>query len=177
MAALPDLITVEQFRQMPDDGRAYELHHGEVVEVTRPKAKHYHLQRRLVRLLEHRLAAFGEVSMEFPYRPVPEFDFRVADVAVVAQARYGQIDPEDNLRGAPELVIEVKSPSNTNRKLRELASLSLANGGWEFWIVDIVATSVTVVHRDGSSSHFHAPQTLSLAAFGGEELPVAEIFG
>ena len=39
MAALPDLITVEQFRQMPDDGRTYELHHGEVVAATRPGAK------------------------------------------------------------------------------------------------------------------------------------------
>jgi hypothetical protein len=44
MAALPDLITVQQFRRMPDDGRAYELHHGEVVALTRPKAKHYNLQ-------------------------------------------------------------------------------------------------------------------------------------
>src|ERR1039458_6782105 len=26
MAALPDLITVQQFRRMQDDGRAYELH-------------------------------------------------------------------------------------------------------------------------------------------------------
>ncbi len=28
MAALPGLITVEQFWQMPDDGRRYELQHG-----------------------------------------------------------------------------------------------------------------------------------------------------
>ncbi|MGA3018650.1 MAG: hypothetical protein ABSF62_16120 [Bryobacteraceae bacterium] len=30
MAALPDLITVAQFRQLPEGGEfAYELHHGE----------------------------------------------------------------------------------------------------------------------------------------------------
>ena len=35
MAALPSLITVEEFREMPDSGEyAYELHHGEVVAVT-----------------------------------------------------------------------------------------------------------------------------------------------
>jgi len=177
MAALPNLITVEQFRQMPDDGRAYELHHGEVVSVTRPKAKHYHLQRRLVRLLENRLAGFGEVGMEFPYRPVAEFDLRVADVAVVSQARYNGIDPDDNLRGAPELIIEIKSPSNTDRKLRELASLSLANGGMECWIVDIAGASLTVIHKDGSSVRFHMTETVSLAAFGGGQLAIAEIFG
>jgi Uma2 family endonuclease len=177
MAALPDLITVEQFRRLQADGRAYELHHGEVVAVTRPKAKHYNLQRRLVRLLESQLAGFGQAGMEFPYRPVAEFDLRVADVAVVSQARYDQIDPDDNLRGAPELVIEIKSPSNTDRQLRELASLGLANGGWECWIVDGDDASVTVIHRDGSSARLRSPQSLSLAAFGGDALPVAEIFG
>ncbi len=177
MAALPNLITVEQFRQMPDDGCIYDLHYGELVVVTPPKAKHYHLQWRLVRLLENRLAGFGEVGMEFPYRPVAEFDLRVADVALVSQARYDGIDPDDNLRGAPELVIEIKSPSNTDRKLRELASLSLANGGVEFWIVDIGAGSATVIHRDGSSLRFLPPETIPLAAFGGGELTIAEILG
>jgi Uma2 family endonuclease len=177
MAALPNLITVQQFRRMPDDGRAYELHHGEVVAVTRPKAKHYNLQRRFVRLLENRLAGFGQVGMEFPYRPVAEFDLRVADVAVVSHARYDQIDPEGNLHGAPELVIEVWSPSITDRQLRELASLCLANGCSEFWIVDTDDVSVTVIHRDGSSLRLHAPQSIPLTAFGAETLPIAEIFG
>jgi hypothetical protein len=35
MAALPQLITVEQFRQMPEGEFQYELHHGEVVAMTR----------------------------------------------------------------------------------------------------------------------------------------------
>jgi Uma2 family endonuclease len=127
MAALLDLITVQQFRQMPDDGNAY-LHHGEVVAVTRPKA------------------------------------------------RYDQIDPDDNLHGAPELVVEIKSPSNTNRKLRELASLALANGCWECWIVEADRASLTVIRRDGSSSLFDSSRSLPLLAFAGAELSVEEIF-
>ena len=94
-----------------------------------------------------------------------------------AYSRYDCIDPDDNLRGAPELIVEVKSPSNTGRQLRELASLALANGCWECWIVDTDDASVTVFHRDGSSSRLHPPQTISLTAFGGDALPVAEIFG
>jgi len=82
--------------------------------------------------------------MEFPYRPVAEFDLGVADVAVISQSRSRAIDPEDNLRGAPELVIEVKSPSNTRRQLRELASLCLANGSLEFWVVDLEHIALTV---------------------------------
>jgi Uma2 family endonuclease len=53
MATLPALITVEQFQELPlDRGPVmHELLHGEVVTLTRPKAKHYRLQKRLERLL------------------------------------------------------------------------------------------------------------------------------
>ena len=53
MAALPDLITVEQFRHLPESGEfAYELHYGEVVAMTRPRAAHWALQWRLTDLLK-----------------------------------------------------------------------------------------------------------------------------
>ena len=176
MAALPQLISVEQFRQLPDSEYEYELHHGEVVAMTRPMARHWKLQRQLSRLLETRLKTFGEVATEVPYRPLPEFELRVADVAAISLARWDAIDPDDNLYGAPELVIEVKSPSNTERQLRELASLCLNKGALEFWIVDIDRKSVTVVRRDGVPSVFTAGASLSLAAFGDGDLPVDEIF-
>lgn len=176
MAALPALMTVERYRQLPDDGSAYELHNGEVVCVTRPKFKHFKLQDHLVKLLDPRLFAFGHVSMEFPYRPVGEFDLRCADVAVVSKARWDSIDPDDNLRGAPELVIEIKSPSNTNRELRELATLCLNNGALEFWIADLDRRSVTVIHRDGSVSLYQSGQSIPLTSFGAEALAVGEFF-
>lgn len=74
MAALPGPITVEQFRQMPEDGRAHELHHGGAVCGSRPKAKHYDMQERVVRLLLAKLPDSWRVGMEFSYRPVAEFD-------------------------------------------------------------------------------------------------------
>jgi Uma2 family endonuclease len=147
MAALPDLITVEQFRQLPESGEfAYELHHGEVVTMTRPRLAHERLQRRLARLLETLLPTY-EIGVEYAFRPVAEFDLRAADVAAVSAARAAAADPEDNLHGAPNLVIEVKSPSNTPRKLQELASLCLANG--ELEILD--RGSLTKVDHGGAA--------------------------
>ena len=79
MAGLPDLITVAQYRQLPDDGiTVYQLHHGEVVAVSHPKPWHWRFQRRLVGLLEPRLPQFV-VGMELAFRAVPEFDLRAAD--------------------------------------------------------------------------------------------------
>ena len=97
-------------------------------------------------------------------------------MAVISHARWDAIDPDDDLHGAPELVIEVKSPSNTERQLRELASICLNTGAVEFWIVDIERKSVTVVRGDGAPVVFAAGASLSLAAFGGGELPGDEIF-
>jgi Uma2 family endonuclease len=176
MAALPQLISVEQFRQLPEGEYQYELHHGEVVALTRPRARHLELQHRLLMLLSPRLAAFGAVRIEYPYRPLPEFELRAADVAAISRSRWDAIDPDDNLHGAPELVIEVKSPSNTERQLRELVALSLNNGAIEFWIVDIEKKCVTVIRRDGATSVSSTGDSLSLAAFGGGDLPVDEIF-
>ena len=176
MAALPSLTTVAQYRQLPYDGNLYELHHGEVVVVTRPKSKRYKLQLRLIRLLEPKLRKFGEVAMELPYRPVAEFELRAADVAVVSRARWDTIDPEADLGGAPELVIEVTSPSNTKAQRQELATLCLANGALEFWIVDQTKCTVTVIQRDGAATTYTVGQHISLAPFGGETLAVSEIF-
>jgi Uma2 family endonuclease len=176
MAALPDLITVAQYRQLPEDPHhVYELHHGEVVEVSRPKPRHFKLQVRLMRLLESRLRSFGEVAIECPYRPLAEFELRAADVAAISRVRWDAVDPDD-LRGAPDLVIEVKSPSNTKAQLRELVTLCLGNGCQEFWIVDPEPQSVTILHRDGSKIAYIAGQEIPLTAFGADSLPVAEIF-
>ena len=136
MAALPQLMSVEQFRQLPEGEYQYELHHGEVVAMTRPKAWHSELQHRLLMLLGPRLATFGQVRIEYAYRPLPEFELRAADVAAISRPRWEAMDLDDNLRGSPDLVIEVKSPSNSGRQLPELASFCLNNGALEFWIID-----------------------------------------
>ncbi len=176
MAALPDLITVEQYQQMPGDGACrYELHHGEVVAVSHPKPWHWKIQVLMVKLLEGRLPRFI-VGMEFPFRAILEFDLRAADVAALARDRYEAIDPDRNLMGAPELVIEVKSPSNTKRQLQDYASLCLANGCIQFWVLEREPRSVTVIQRDGSRKTHLPGESIPLDAFGGKSLAVAEIF-
>lgn len=177
MAALPNLITVEEFRALPESGEfAYELHHGEVVAMTRPRSGHSGIQRRLLLILEQKASNFGLAFIELPYRPVAEFDLRVADVALVSRERWDRLDPEADLFGAPELVVEVKSPSNTRRQLQDTVSMCLGNGALECWIVDRPDRSVTVTHRDGSTTLYTSGDVVPLTAFGGDGIAVDEIF-
>jgi len=178
MATVLALMTVEQFQELPlDRGPVmHELHHGEVVTLTRPKAKHYKLQARLADLLRAKAAHLGFVGIEVPFRAVPQFDLRAADVAFVTKDRWDSMDPEDNLRGAPELVIEVKSPSNTWAELRERASICLANGCQDFWIVDEKSRSITAIAPDGKAARYSGEDCVPLPSFGGAGLRVADVF-
>jgi Uma2 family endonuclease len=177
MAALPNLITVEQFLELPEGGEhTYELHHRSVVPATRPTARHTKLQRRMMRLLDTKLGSFGEVITELPYRPVPEFEVRAADVGVVLSSRWNSVDDDDILRGPPELVIEVKSPSNRQAQLQEVVALCLANGSIECWVVDPKQNTVTVVRREGAAIVYTTGDSIPLTSFGADELPVDDIF-
>ena len=106
----------------------------------------------------------------------PNFDLRAADVAAISRDRFKEIDHEDNLRGAPDLVIEGISPSNSKAQLREVASLCLSNGALECWLVDRKERSVTVVRKDGTSSIYEGDAEIPLAAFGPDSLRVADLF-
>ena len=143
--SIPKPLTVEEYERIPDPpGGRYELHHGEAVLVTYPLHRHKELQRRLRKLLEPAAEASGfVVDTEFPYRPFPENEVWGADVACVNVARYDAI--EKWLLGSPELVIEVKSPSNTKAEMHDKAMTTLAgDGAVEFWIVDPITRTVTV---------------------------------
>ena len=170
-------MTVEQYRQLPESiGCIEELHHGEVVRLDYPKAGQVMLQNRLMRLLELKLDRFGVAMVEMPFRYVAEFDLRAADVALVSRARWDGIDPESDLMGVPELVIEVKSRSNTPAQLRELASICLGNGAYEFWIVEPEKSQVTVTRREGAPIVYGVADSIPLSEFGGDALSVAKIF-
>src|SRR5581483_3602376 len=126
-ATLSQLMTVEDFRKLPEDaGPVYhELRHGEVVAVTRPRLKHHLIQVRLVDLLNPIAGSAGLVSMELAFRPLPEHELRVADVAHVRRDRIDATDPDDNLHGAPDITMEVLSPSNTAAEIYEKEKLCL----------------------------------------------------
>jgi Uma2 family endonuclease len=136
VATTTGLMTVEQYRELPETGPFYyELHRGELVQVSRPKLRHIGIQRRIRRLLDAAFGQHGIVEIEIPFRALPEYDLRVSDVAYVARERWEKAG-DDDLVGAPDLTIEVLSPSNTATEINEKAALCLANGCREFGVFD-----------------------------------------
>jgi Uma2 family endonuclease len=178
MAAIPHpvLLTVDQYRRLRlREDAVQELHWGEVVTLTRPRMRHAKLQSRLVRLLRPVAEHLGVVESEVAFRALPEYDLRGADAAFVARDRWQQTPDDDNLRGSPELVIEILSPSNTKSEMQEKAAVCLSTGAHEFWVVDPKRRTVTITARSGESTSWRARESIPLPLFH-SELPVNSIF-
>lgn len=165
---IPKLFTVEEYEQIPDPpGGHFELHHGELVFVTYPVRQHKALQRYVRKMLEPLAEPQGYiVETEYPYRPLPENEVWGADVVCLRKSRDDTV--EKWLIGSPELVIEVKSPSNTKRKLSDRAMTTLAGeGAVEFWVIDPKTSSATVYSKATGIHAYRAPASVPLAMFGG----------
>lgn len=172
----PLLITVKQYRELPRrDDVAQELHWGQIVTLTRPKMGHTRLQYRLVEILRVLAGSKGIVAAEVPFRALPEYELRGADVAFVSNERWTATDDDDNLQGSPELVVEVLSRSNTRAEMRAKAALYLSTGCLEFWIVEPKNKEIQVMRREGGPRIYGMGDKVPIPLFE-SEVSVAQIF-
>jgi Uma2 family endonuclease len=103
------------------------------------------------------------------------------DLIFVSAAR-GELLTEAHATGAPDLVVEVLSPSTRWRDEQAKRDLYEARGVAEYWLVDPEAETVKVLRREGG--RFGRPRLVSLrdgdvldsAAVSGLELPLATVF-
>lgn len=148
------LVSWSEFQQLPErpeSAQRYELHDGEVVAVPPAKPIHIKIQRRIEKLLESIVGDWGVVTKEFPYRPQPNLQFWVSDVACLSQAHWDSMPSDEYPVFAPPLVIEVLSPSNTPAKTSRQRIVALSSGTEEFWVVDPIGRSVTVTRPSGTT--------------------------
>lgn len=183
MAVSIALLSMAEFARLPQPGSGLrqELHHGEVVELPPVKKIHTKLQKTLVTLLESALRASRSatdyvVDKEFPFRPLPEYEVWVADVAVFSRMVWEQTPDDEYFHGVPDLVIEVLSPSNTASEMLDREEICLSNGGREFWLVDPQRNAVRVMRAGGSWSVHDIPGRLESVVLG-RSIAVRDIFG
>ncbi len=139
-------ITWQDVLLMPEDGNRYEAIGGELYVTPPPRLRHQEIARNLMDallpLLQH--PGYGEllfapVGVEFP-------DTREGvqpDILFVSNERLGIVG-DDWLRGAPDLVIEILSPSTAARDRDLKRKLYARHGVAEYWIVDPDSEAVEV---------------------------------
>ncbi len=178
MASTPTrLMTFEEFEQLPDprdERERYELRHGELVKAPPPEYDHFLIQQTLRDLLDRAAAGQGRAYTEAAFRALPDGEYRVADVAYAPADRWTRHKGERYFMGAPDLVIEVLSPSNTAAEMLDRRILCLENGAREFWLVDAGHRQVEVSTPDGHTVTYKTGQEIPL--FFGGRIPVDAIF-
>lgn len=169
------LVTFAEFEQLPDspDGR-FELRRGELVKVPPPKLPHARIQHRLRGMLESAVREAGEIITEWGFRPVPANEYRVADIVFISRERWDRLPADGYFEGAPDIVIEILSPSNTAAEMLDKEQICLENGAKEFWIVDPDRRQVRISTPDGRAVTWKSGRHIPLL-FGGS-IPVDAIF-
>ena len=169
------LMTFAEYERIPNPpGHRYELHHGELVKVPPPKCDHFLIQQILRDLLDKAAAGAGRAYTEVGFRVSSEHEYWVADVAYAPTERWIRNKGEKYFQGAPDLVIEVLSPSNTAAEMLDKEKLCLENGSREFWVVDIDRRQVKVSTPDGHTVTYKCGQEIPLLLGG--RLAVDAIF-
>jgi len=170
-------MTFAEFEKLPDEVcRRHELRHGELVEVPPPIHRHVRSQYRIRELLRVRAPDGGVVEKEMPFRLLPDYEYYIVDVAYMTRATWDRIDPAGYLDCAPELAIEILSPSNTITEMNDRKKTFLASGCKEFWLVDPINRQIDVSTPDGITTTYRTGQSIPLPLLGGGALPVDDIF-
>jgi Uma2 family endonuclease len=171
-------ITIEEFEKLDlPDNQQWELHGGEIVGMPFPSRIHKRLQQRICRLLQEAFPA-ADVLEEYPFRVENTNDERSADVGATTKERGQESADIGPLSGAPELVVEILSPSNTILKMKQYRRLCFQNGTQIFVTVDPEDNTVEV-YLDAENRHtlLSVGDTLRLSLFGTEAvIPVRGIF-
>lgn len=181
----PDkLWTYDDLLALPasTDGRRYEILDGILVVSPAPGTKHQRVLGNLYTMFRRTLhdTRIAEVFVA-PFDVVLSTT-RVAepDLVIIAAHRRGILERR-GVAGAPDLVIEILSPSNTKHDLVTKRRMYARSGIREYWIVDPQAEAVEVLALidDGLSYRqvgYHANgETLASTVFE-LALSVDEIF-
>jgi Uma2 family endonuclease len=149
MSTLPvtPWVTVEQFHNEAQWEHCHYLLHGEVrKDMGTAHFLHEQMKARLLQrlneILQRRALAYGDTGYQ-----IDRYTLLIPDVSVMWPVR--KIRPDSYPEGAPELAVEILSPSNSAREYDEKARLYWANGSQAVWIIDAEQQRAFQIDRTG----------------------------
>jgi Uma2 family endonuclease len=143
--------TIADLLAMPDDGRHYELIRGEIIVAAAPGEPHLEAAMGLLFLLTplERIHQLGKVYFA-PYDiHLPTGDLVEPDLFFLSKERWS-LRRGTHVEGAPDLIMEITSPSTRNRDLGTKREIYEASGVREYWIIDLKTRTIEALTlRDG----------------------------
>jgi Uma2 family endonuclease len=130
-------LTYEDYALLPDDGKRYEILDGELFVTPAPSTKHQRVLGNLHLLLGVfvRQSGVGDVLLAPCDVLLATHDIVQPDLLFVAREHAGRIETA-NVKGAPDLLVEVLSPTTRRVDERTKRDRYRATGVAEYWLVD-----------------------------------------
>lgn len=141
--------TYEQLCAMPSDGNRWELIGGEAFMSPSPSLRHQRLVQRLFMALHAAIRDGSEVFIAPLDTVLSEDTALQPDVVFVRQENSAIL--RDVIRGTPDLVVEVLSPSNAAFDRGPKLEAYARHGVGECWIVDDQGRVVEVFRLESGS--------------------------
>ncbi len=183
MAASTGQITVEQYFALPEQCDANgndvksELIAGEIVLAPLPALRHDLLKNQICDVLRSFLGENPGLSLRAFVQmgfAVTDIDALIPDGCVLNKSRL-QDATSRALTGAPEIAIEVVSPSDTAVHLRHKIDNYLRNGATSVWVVYPESRSIEI-HTKAGIRQFSGDQPIEDETLPGFTHPVSSFF-
>jgi Uma2 family endonuclease len=155
-------LTAEQLEKLPADDLRHELDQGELITMSPAARRHGKLQVRISRLLSEFVErnGLGEVVTEVGFILGRDPDtVRAPDVAFLRAGRPAAATGFEE--GAPDLAVEIVSPSDTASEMAHKVNQYLRAGASEVWVVYPDEKQVHVFDTTATARILDAAQTLS----------------
>ncbi len=172
------LMTADELLRLPDSPYRQELIKGELLTMPPPGYRHGTVTMALSVLLANYVKEnnLGRVAAEMGYKLETDPDTVLApDISFIARQRVG-IRVEGYRSGAPDLAVEVLSPSDRKTQVERKTALWLELGAKAVWNVDPRKRTVEVVRVDGNRKLFHDTDEFVDDTVPGFRVKVSEIF-
>jgi Uma2 family endonuclease len=177
-------MTYDDLLALPDDGLRHELIDGVHYVTASPNTKHQSVSLKLTLALGNfvertRCGRLFSAPYDAVFSPI---NVVVPDLLFISRERLHLITAA-NLQGAPDLVIEILSPSTRARDERLKRELYERMGVREYWLVDPFYDTVRVYRHDGAVLNLvaelsaDAGDVLTTPLLPGLEIPLADAFG
>lgn len=137
MNAAQRRVTYAEMLEWPDDGRRYELYDGEVVVIPSPMLRHQRVALHLMDVLREYEKRHGGVVVPAPFDIVfSQHNVVEPDVVYFRRERQHLLNPSSVADVAPDLAVEILSPSTERRDRGRKMDLLARFGVPEYWLVD-----------------------------------------
>jgi Uma2 family endonuclease len=138
-------VSYADLERAPEDGRRYELYDGEVFVVPAPLPKHQIVTLAISDFVRGYAREHGGFAVVSPIDIVfSDYDVLQPDVIYFSPDRAHLVDVNRVIRHAPDLCVEVLSPSTAATDRGKKMQMFARYGVPEYWIVDPAAESLEV---------------------------------